>query len=54
MISKMSVQTNKKQIKPFIAMSNYLSKISTRLSEIVKLIRELVKDKVPFNWGPEH
>ena len=35
-------------------MINYLSKFSARLSEIVEPIRELAKEKVPFNWGPEH
>ena len=35
-------------------MVNYLSKFSARLSEIVEPIRELAKDKVPFNWCPEH
>ena len=25
-----------------------------RLSELVEPIRELSKDKVPFNWGPKH
>ena len=35
-------------------MINYLSKFSTRLSELAEPIRELCKDKVPFNWGPEH
>ena len=25
-----------------------------RLSELAEPIRELSKDKVPFNWGPEH
>ena len=25
-----------------------------RLSELTEVIRELSKDKVPFNWGPEH
>ena len=24
------------------------------MSEIAEFIRELAKDKVPFNWGPEH
>ena len=33
---------------------NYLSKFSPRLTELAELIRELVKEKVPFNWGPEH
>ena len=35
-------------------MINYLSKFSARLSEIMKPIRELAKDKVHFNWGSEH
>ena len=35
-------------------MVNYLSKFSARLSELAEPIRELSKDKVPFNWGPEH
>ena len=33
---------------------NYLSKFSPRLTELAEPIRELVKEKVPFNWGPEH
>ena len=35
-------------------MVNYLSKFSVRLSELEEPIRELSKDTVPFNWGPEH
>ena len=35
-------------------MINYLTKFSPRLTEISEPIRELVKEKVPFNWGPEH
>ena len=35
-------------------MINYLLKFSTRLSKLALPIRELVKDKVAFNWGPEH
>ena len=35
-------------------MVNYLSKFSVRLSELVEPIRELSKDKVLVNWGPEH
>ena len=34
-------------------MVNNFSKLA-RLSELAELIRELSKDKVPFNWGPEH
>ena len=53
-ITKMPAPTNKKQVQPFIGMINYLSKFSSRLSGIGKPIKELAKDKVPFNWGPEH
>ena len=35
-------------------MINYLSKFSARLSELAEPIWELCKEKVPFNWGPEH
>ena len=35
-------------------MINYLTKFSPRLTELVEPIRELVKEKVPFSWGPEH
>ena len=50
----MPAPTNKKQVKSFIGMINYLSKFSARLSKIVEPIWELAKDKVPLNWGPEH
>ena len=53
-ITEMPPPTCKKQVQSFIGMINYLSKFSTRLSELVEPIRELCKDKVPFNWGPEH
>ena len=46
--------TNKKQVQSFIGMINYLSKFSPRLSKLVEPIRQLSKDKAPFNWGPEH
>ena len=36
------------------SMINYLTKFSPRLTELAEPIRELVKEKVPFNWGPEH
>ena len=35
-------------------MINYLTKFFPRLSELAELIRELAKEKVPFNMGPEH
>ena len=46
--------TSKTQEQSFIGMVNYLSNFSVRLSELAEPIRELSKDKVPFNWGPEH
>ena len=53
-IVEMPLPTSKKQVQSFIGMVNYLSKFSARLSELADPIRELCKDKVPFNWGPEH
>ena len=47
-------KNNKKQVQSYIGMINYLSKFSPRLSELAEPTRELSKDKVPFNWGPEH
>ena len=44
----------KKQVQSFIGMGNYLSKFFARLSELARPIRELSKDKVSFDWGPEH
>ena len=35
-------------------MINYLSKFSAKLLELAEPIRELCKEKVPFNWDPEH
>ena len=53
-ITAMPSPTNKKQGQSFIGMINYLSKFSPRLFKLAKPIRELSKDKVPFNWSPEH
>ena len=53
-ISKMPPPTSKNQVQSFIGMVNYLSKFSARLSELAEPIRDLCKDKVPFNWGPKH
>ena len=53
-ISEMPSPTSKKQVQSFIRMVNYLSKFLARLSKLAEPIRELCKDKVPFNWGPEH
>ena len=44
----------KEEVQSFIRMINYLSKFSARLSELALPIRELAKNKVAFNWGPEH
>ena len=53
-ISEMPPPTCKKQVQSFIEMVNYLSKFLARLSELTELIRDLSKDKVPFNWELEH
>ena len=44
----------KKEVQSFIGMITYLSKFSARISELSEPIRELSKERVPFNWGPEH
>ena len=53
-ITAMPSPTNKKQVQSFIGMINYLSKFLLILLELTEPIRELSKDKVPFNWRPEH
>ena len=46
--------SSKKEVQSFIGMINYLTKFSPRLTELAEPITELVKEKIPFNWGPEH
>ena len=53
-IVKMPPPSNKKEAQSFIGMINYLTKFSPRLTELSKPVRELTKEKVPYNWGPEH
>ena len=53
-IQEMPVPQCKKQVQSFIGMVNYLSKFSARLSKLTEPIRDLCKENVPFNWGPEH
>ena len=53
-IVKMPPPSSKNEVQSFIGMINYLSKFSPRLTELAEPIREIVKEKVPFNWGPEH
>ena len=52
-IVEMPAPSCKKEVQSFIGMINYLSKFSARLSELALPIRELAKDKVAFNLGPE-
>ena len=52
--SEMPPPTCKKQVQSFIGMINYLSKFLARLSELAQPIREVSKNKVPFNWRLEH
>ena len=53
-IQEMLAPQCKKQVQSFIGMVNYLSKFFARISELTEPIRELYKEKVPFNWRPEH
>ena len=53
-IQEVPVPQCRKQVQSFIGMVNYLSKFSARLPELAEPIRDLCKEKVPFNWGPEH
>ena len=53
-INSMPELSCKKEVQSFMGMINYLSKFSARLSELSKPIRELSKEKVPFNSGLEH
>ena len=53
-ITEMPPPTCKKQVQAFNGTIHYLSKFSVRLPELVEPIRELSKDKGPFNWGPEY
>ena len=53
-IVEMPSPSSKKEVRSFIGMINYLSKFSPRLTELAEPIRELMKEKVPFNWGLEH
>ena len=46
--------SSKKEVQSFISMINYLSKFSPRLTDLAEPIRELTKEKVPFNWVLEH
>ena len=52
-IIEMPPPSMKKEVQSFIGMINYLTKFLPRLTKLSKLIRELTKEKVPFNWGPE-
>ena len=52
-IVEMPPPSIKKEVQSFIGMVNYLTKFSPQLTELSEPIRELIKDKVPFNWGPE-
>ena len=53
-IQEMPPPQCKKQMHSFIGMISYLSTFSANLTELAKPIQEVSKEKVPFNWGPEH
>ena len=53
-IIKILPPSSKKEVQSFSRMINYLTKVSPRLTELSEPTRELIKEKVPFNWDPEH
>ena len=53
-IVEMPSPSSKKEVQSFIGMINYLTKFLLWLTKLSEPIRELIKEKVPFNWGPEH
>ena len=53
-ITAMPASTCKKQVQSFIGIINYVSEFSAWLSELAEQMRELSKEKIPFNWRPEH
>ena len=53
-IIEMPPPSSKREVQSFIGMINYLPKFLPRLTKLSKPIRELIKEKVPLNWGPEH
>ena len=53
-IIEMLPPSSKKEVQSFIGMINYLTKFLPWLNELSEQIRELIKERVPFNWGPEH
>ena len=53
-INTMPEPKSKKEAQSFIGMIYYLSKFSARLFKLSEPIQELSKERVLFNWGPEH
>ena len=53
-ITAMPLLMNRKQVQSFIWIIIYLSMFSPRSFEIAGPIRGFSKEKVPFNWHPEH
>ena len=50
-ITQMSTPRNKAAVLRFIGMVNYLSPFCEHLSSIIKPLRNLTKNSVPFNWS---
>ena len=42
------------QLQSFLGMVTYLNRYSPRLTEITAPLQDLIKDNVPFIWGPKH
>ena len=50
-IVKMPPPSNKEEVQSFIGMINYLTKFSPHLTKLSEPVKELIKEKVPFNWA---
>src|SRR5690606_38361707 len=53
-IFEFPVPNNVEKLRQFLGMSNYLLKFSAKLTEELKVLRELTSSKVEFIWSPIH
>lgn len=53
-ILKMEPPSNKKDLLRLMGMINYLTKYIPSLSELLKPLRELLKNNIPWSWTQDH
>ena len=53
-IREMVVPNNVKQLRSFLGMVNYLAKFIKNLSDKARILRELEKKDIDWNWSKEH